>query len=233
MGKQIYPLNSKRRRVLLDRWKKITWNIALKPAEVRSALIENQTKLQQDLTKERQLVSELESRVAQLEENVTLQEKQSSTISPSTSGQGKSQKRKARKNWDEYTPHHKRHKLEEIKNTATAALDENLEVVSLQMRTRSGGSTLIVKTNNDDCVTSVLESDKENTVKSILLVKDKYSISNAAYHELAMSERSLPRSCQIDKQVQKINQRWEVTNVTGFGKTLRMGSARDSRNARF
>lgn len=70
-----------------------------------------------------------------------------------------------------------------------------------------------MNTNNDDCVTSVPESDKENTVKSILLVKDKYSISNAAYHELAMSERSLPRSCQIDKQVHTINQRWEVTNT--------------------
>ena len=90
MGKQINPFNSKRRGDLLDKWKKSNWNIALKPAEVRSALIENQTKLQQDLTKERQLVSELESRVAQLEEeNMTLQEKQSSTISPSTSGQGK------------------------------------------------------------------------------------------------------------------------------------------------
>lgn len=51
MGKQIHPLNSKRRGDLLDKWKKITWNIALKPAEVRSALIENQTKLQQDLTR--------------------------------------------------------------------------------------------------------------------------------------------------------------------------------------
>ena len=56
-------------------------------------------------------------------------------------------------------------------------------------------------------------SDKENTLKSILLVKDKYSISNAAYHELAMNERSLPRSCQIDKQIKEINLRWEVTNT--------------------
>ena len=104
--------------------------------------------------------------------------------------------------------------MEEIKNSATAALDdENLEVVSLEMRTKSSGSTLVVKTSNDDHVTSAPELDKENTVKSILLVKDKYSISNAAYHELAMSERNLPRSCQIDKQVKEINQRWEVTNT--------------------
>ena len=108
MGRQIYPLNSKRREALLDKWKKITWNLALKPAEVRSALIDNQAKLQQDLTKERQLRSELENKVAHLEEeNATLQEKQSSMISPSTSDQGQSRKRKARKSWDEYTPRHK------------------------------------------------------------------------------------------------------------------------------
>ena len=67
--------------------------------------------------------------------------------------------------------------------------------------------------NTTDHEELVADSDKENTVKSILLVKDKYSISNAAYHELAMSERSLPRSCQIDKEVKEINQRWEVTNT--------------------
>lgn len=72
---------------------------------------------------------------------------------------------------------------------------------------------MVLKTSNDDCVTSVPKSDKENTVKRIFLIKDKYSISNAAYHEIATSERSLPRSYQIDKQVRKTNQRWEVTNT--------------------
>ena len=76
-GKQIYPLNSKRRQTLLDKWKKITWNVALKPAEVRSALIDKQAKLLQNLSQERQLRSELENQVAHLEEeNATLEEKQ-------------------------------------------------------------------------------------------------------------------------------------------------------------
>ena len=210
MGKQIHPLNSKRRNAVFDKWKKITWNLVLKATEVRSALINNQVKLQQDLTKERELRTELESKVARLEEeNATLQEQQSSL---STSEQVQSRKRKARKSWDEYTPRHKRRKLEEIKNTAIASLDdENLEVVSLEMRTKASGSKIVVNTTDHEEV--VAESDKENTVKSILLVKDKYSISNAAYHELAMSEHSLPRSCQINKQVKEINQRWEVTNT--------------------
>jgi len=37
-------------------------------------------------------------------------------------------------------------------------------------------------------------SGKENSataINSILLVKDKYSISNAAYHELAMSDPNI------------------------------------------
>ena len=92
----------------------------------------NQVKLQQDLTKERKLRTELECKVAHLEEeNASLQERQSTlTSSMPTSDQVQSRKRKDRKSWDEYTPRHKRRKLEDIKNTAVVALDnENLELV--------------------------------------------------------------------------------------------------------
>ena len=213
MGRQIYPLNSRRRKVLIDKWKESTWNLILKSTEVRSALLEKQAKLQHDLTQECRRSSELEKKVLLLEEkNEALQEKPSASLQSS----GKEpQKRKARKSWDECTLRHKRRKLEEIKNTAIAALDnDNFEVLSLEMRSKNSGSVLVLKTA--DLEPTAPASGKENSataINSILLVKDKYSISNAAYHELAMSDQGLPRSCQIEKQIKEINQRWEVTNT--------------------
>lgn len=120
MGRQIYPLNSRRRKVLIDKWKESTWNLILKSTEVRSALLEKQAKLQHDWTQECRRSSDLEKKVLLLEEkNEALQEKSSASLQSS----GKEpQKRKARKSWDECTPRHKRRKLE-IKNTAIAALD--------------------------------------------------------------------------------------------------------------
>ena len=100
-----------------------------------------------------------------------------------------SQKRKARKSWDEYTLHHKRRKSEKI----IALDDENLEVVMLEMRSKSIGSKIVGNTNDHEEL--VAESDNKEHFK------DKHSILNAAYHKVAMSESNLPRSCQIDKQI--------------------------------
>ena len=48
-----------------------------------------------------------------------------------------------------------------------------MEVVSLEMWSKSSGSKIVVNTTDREEL--VAESDKENTIKSILLVKDKYS----------------------------------------------------------
>ena len=54
---------------------KSTWNPILKPIKVQSALIDDQVKLQHDLTKECKLRTELECKVARLEENASVQER--------------------------------------------------------------------------------------------------------------------------------------------------------------
>lgn len=122
------------------------------------------------------------------EKNEALQEKQSSVSLQSSSKEP--QKWKAKKSWDECTPWHKQRKLEEIKSKAIAALDNNNCEV---LQSKSCGGVMVLKTA--DLEPAAPASGKENSataINSILLVKDKCSISNVAYHELAMSDQGLP-----------------------------------------
>jgi len=52
-----------------------------------------------------------------------------------------------------------------------------------------------------------LTSDK---VHSVLYVKDKFSISNQAFHELSMVTPGLPRSSEVRKLVQTMNSEFEI-----------------------
>lgn len=101
----------------------------------------------------------------------------------------------------------------------SALNSEDMEVNSVEMWNKCSGNSILVNINGSSTIS---DNTNEHSVSSlninkILLVKDKYSISNAAYHELAMNERSLPRSCKIDKRMKEINERWDVKNTPHIG----------------
>ena len=75
-------------------------------------------------------------------------------------------------------------------------------------------------------------SDKENDVSdpvdkihSSLYVKDKYSISDQAFHELSAISSDLPKSCQVKKLTQKMNLKFKIepspNGVLGVQQSLR------------
>ena len=56
-------------------------------------------------------------------------------------------------------------------------------------------------------------SEKENETNdlhSVLYVKDKFSISNQAFHELAMVAHGLPKSSRVKKLADSINSEFKV-----------------------
>ena len=56
-------------------------------------------------------------------------------------------------------------------------------------------------------------SEKENTSSSlnaVLYVKDKYAISNEAFHELSMVAHGLPKSSKVTKLAHSINSEFEI-----------------------
>ena len=89
MGQKLYKLNSRKKQELLTQWKKCTWELVLRPTEVRSSQLTAQSQLEKRLEEEIKTRHELETRISKLDQE-----------SKSKAGC----KRKVRKSWDEYTP---------------------------------------------------------------------------------------------------------------------------------
>ena len=89
----------------------------------------------------------------------------------------------------------------EIKESATLALnDKHFEVTGLQMRNKNTGNTSLIQVLED---TTASRPNKENEIhhlNQVLYTKEKYGISDAAYHELTQSDSLLPRTCQVKKK---------------------------------
>lgn len=135
-------------------------------------------------------------------------------------------KEKLEKKWDELCPRHKRRKIREIKESATLALnDEHFEVTGLQMRNKNTGNTSLIQVLED---ATCSRPDKENEIhhlNQVLYTKDKYGISDAAYHELTQSDSLLPRTCQVKKRITEMNCECDVyptpEGTTGVQQSLR------------
>ena len=54
------------------------------------------------------------------------------------------------------------------------------------------------------------EQEQLDMVNMMLFVKDKYSISGAAYHEMAKLCKNMPRHYKLKKKIAQLNQLWEI-----------------------
>ena len=68
---------------------------------------------------------------------------------------------------------------------------------------------------NRICAASTLAEERItkvdiNNINMLLLIKDKFNISNSAYHEIASACKQLPRGCNLIKQLTQINKQWNI-----------------------
>ena len=61
-----------------------------------------------------------------------------------------------------------------------------------------------------ECSTSI-HQDNESLTDMLLYIKEKYAISDIAYHELSMIATSLPRSCALKKRQLDLNDQFIVS----------------------
>ena len=116
-------------------------------------------------------------------------------------------KRKARKPWGEYTQQHKRQKLQQVKDAVESVLcDDQLKVLDVTVKDKRSDTTL----NLADSRPVTLPMDDNDDLNLLLYAKEKFRISDAAYHELSMLYPMLPRSCQLKKRTNVLNKQWEI-----------------------
>ena len=76
----------------------------------------------------------------------------------------------------------------------------------MQLRNKDTGSTKIIQVNKQ----SEKETTDSDTLQKILYAKERFSISNEAYHEISMLDSALPRSWKL-----KRNKKWKISPTPG------------------
>ena len=66
-----------------------------------------------------------------------------------------------------------------------------------------------------------------NDLDMILLVKDSYSVSDVAYHEMGQLCKQLPRQYKIKEQIKDLNEHWNIkplpNDIDGVQQSLEDG----------
>ena len=111
-------------------------------------------------------------------------------------------KRKSRKSWCEYSQQHKCQNLEQVKGAVGSVLnDENLQVLD----DKRSDSTINLSDKHAD---HPLIDDSSNMPNLLLYAKERFRISDAAYHEQSMLFPVLPRTCQVKQCVRELDEQW-------------------------
>ena len=86
--------------------------------------------------------------------------------------------------------------------------DKQLEVVDVTIKDKRTGTTMNLDSGHP-CNTEYSSADA-NLLNLLLYAKERFGISNAAYHELSMLFPTLPRSNHLNQRVKDLNKHWTV-----------------------
>ena len=123
---------------------------------------------------------------------------------------GTTQSRK-RKSLNEYSKRHKKRKIQALQEKAINLLsDTQFKVCGLEVKNMDSGCSdnfQICKANKENAVCQA--------VNKVLHTKERYGISDQAYHESSMVSESLPCSWKVKKQRNDMNIQWQVFPTPG------------------
>ena len=171
-----------------------------------------------------QLRSQDEEKIVKLEHELDKEKQLRREASQSTSVTLSHTKGQKRKSWDEYSTRHKRRKLEDISNKAKHVLnDDQFEIECVTLRNKDTGTIQFVETSM--AAGSENKEGDPQCLEQVLYTKERFGISDAAYHELSMVSPQLPRSWKLKQQSKLLNNQWDVNptpeNTTGVQQSLR------------
>ena len=86
----------------------------------------------------------------------------------------------------------------DVKTALSFVEDENFAPTKVNLRNKETCEIIHIAENGDVKVDE--PKAEESSVKKTLYVKEKFHISNNAYHELAMLNPKLPRLCEITRE---------------------------------
>ena len=193
----------------------------------KQRIVELNSQLQCAQEKSEQLTIQKEQKIIELEHALSLEKEKAENLKrelPSQSTACTNVKGQKRKNWDEYSSRHKRRKLEDVSNKAKRAInDDQFQVEGVTLRNKDTGIVQFVETS----IAAETENKENNPgcLEQVLYTKERFGISDAAYHELSMVTPQLPRSWKLKQQSKSLNKQWDVSPTpdctTGVQQSLR------------
>ena len=222
MGKRITRIGgAKQRNDLLRNWKEgreSIWNFTIDGFEVGRQILSRKRQAEVQLEEQRVKMKRLEAEVKELKEKTKIQTSMISKLS------SKTKRRSTTKQWGQYS----RQQKSKIRKRLTDNVKETLEVICSTEKFKVHKVELENVENHEKEVIDIYRStitkvpEQLHTLHSTLLVKDKFGISNAAYHELSMVNPQLPKSCEVQRLIKNMDSELIITNTPNNTKGVQL-----------
>ena len=197
-------------------------------------------KLESDIAKEKAKCMKVEAELSKAKNSANYWRKRfKSVVSNIIKKQRKAEGRKAKpkhQSFSDYSERSKRRIRQEIKSECQVALDFlglfDLIPAKVEFYNHIDGayeSVCLINENelessfmHDLEVTDEITDEQLDNVHLLLYIKDKFQISDKAWHELAMKSKDLPTSYGIKKRIQELNAQWNVFPTPGSAEGVQM-----------
>ena len=230
MGKSIQVQGGPGRKKVLEKWRESYWLLELKKNEIvppsRKRKPDNLIvkSCKKKCAEFEEKVKVIESQLKDITNKMRTLEKSNQNLSQaliSKSGGESSVTKggKSYKSWEEYSPQYKRIKKKQFASDVVTALtfteNQNFKTTSIEFINKNTGENLYIDSDGKTKVCKDKEIADADVVQKTLYIKDKYTISNKAYHELAMVNPELPRSCTVIKAAKEIDMKSTICQTPG------------------
>ena len=206
MGRALQKQGGRGRADQIETWKETTWSLVLEPNEIIPRSKKRKAEnifVQTQVKKTARLQENLKSYQQSLNDaNIKLQKAQEKYQQLITSLGPKLTKHN--KSWSQYSAQYiyKRQQKKQLANDVCTALKftEKTHFQPSNIEMRNAEEMLLIL--QDGSITSTQpqpSSENRDTNKQTLYVKEKFNISDKAYHELSMVHPSLPRWSTLNK----------------------------------
>ena len=218
MGKRFSTLGGQQRSHQLSKWKEgseANWTFTINETEVNCQSFLRKRKVEAQLHEESQKCKKLEKDIKVLNQTT---EKQARIIAKLKSGQS-DRTRRASKSWTQYSRQQKYNRKKQLASDIQGALsfcqEDGFKPCAIEVENiETGMHDVIDYSTGTFCSKENISPTmgKEDKVQSTLYVKDKYSISDSAFHELAMLS-DLPKSNQVKKLAHEMSHQFNIYNA--------------------
>ena len=238
LGKCLSATGGKKHAQTLNGWKNSSWEFKVNKSELTNLLDSRKRKFETQLYEEKSKRQKLEQTVQRLSDKISSQTEEIAVLKEVNKNGSKalaeSKKRHPTvKPWKECTRQQKYNRKKVLAHDVEEALDfcenKGFKPQSIEFQNIDTGEVdvLDVSTGSfsgkENFETTKTLGDKAH---SLLYVKDKFSISDKAFHELTSIVPALPKSGQVKRIAQTMNSEIEIkptpNNIMGVQQSLRL-----------